>query len=111
MKVLLINPDSRYERVAMGKPHIPYGLLYLAAALRQSGHQVSILDRNTSHRDEFDNLLQTFGPELVGLSVMTGPVIRDALEVSARIRQLSQSAKVVWNGGKTSGPRPWSAIA
>lgn len=99
MNVLLINPDSRYERMGDSPPHIPYGILYLAAVLLKKGHNVKVIDRNTSQRDiDFEKLLNSFKPKVVGLSVMTGYVIKDAISLSKNVKKWDKNAVVVWGG-------------
>jgi len=101
MKVLLINPDSSFERVSTAPPHIPYGILYIAAVLEGDGHQVRVIDRNL--REEwtdaaFDDEVLKFAPQTAGLSVMTGQVIEDAVKISRRLKELRPDLPVVWGG-------------
>ena len=70
MNILLIEAPYDYGRLeAMTKPHFPLGLGYIAAFLRQQGHQVRLLLSLTP--EELQHQLQTFQPELVGISCMT----------------------------------------
>lgn len=67
MRVLLISPNQEF----LPDPVSPLGLAYLAAALREAGHEVSILDLCFSPDIEAslkEGLLR-FPPEIMGLSI------------------------------------------
>ncbi|MFA4842508.1 MAG: radical SAM protein, partial [Candidatus Omnitrophota bacterium] len=97
--LLLINAFSwTTERRAC---YLPYGILYLAGFLRQKGIKVDIYDRNTDFSLNIQNCLyyvQKIKPAIVGLSVLTGPVISDALKISRAIKSVSPGTTVVWGG-------------
>jgi len=67
MRVMLISPNQE----SLPDPVSPLGLAYLAAALREAGHQVSILDLCFSLDIEASlrEGLQEFSPEVIGLSI------------------------------------------
>lgn len=73
-KILLAHPlflsKSPDER-ASNSPYFPLGLLYLAAYVRQHGHQVALFD-GTFHEDEsaFTRTLLEETPDLVGISAL-----------------------------------------
>lgn len=98
MKVLLINPNSAsdYQREA-GPAFIPYGIVYLASYGRERSHGFSILDRNVDGRN-LNSVMEEESPDVVGVSVMTGPCIKDAIGISRNIRAGYPGIKVVWGG-------------
>lgn len=91
--VLLINPKSWPVLPA----YIPNGLLYIASVLRENGFEVKVYDKNTDTRDicEIYNL---YDPKIIGVSVLTGKVILDAIEVSKSIKSISDEIPIVWGG-------------
>jgi anaerobic magnesium-protoporphyrin IX monomethyl ester cyclase len=98
MKVLLINPTSVKDFYREdGSKLIPYGIVFLAAYGRERGHSFAILDRNVDSR-LLEDVVREFEPAVVGLSVMTGPCLRDAVEISRTLRGLFPVIKVVWGG-------------
>ena len=86
MRVLLV---SSYE---MG--HQPIGLASPAAALGAAGHEVTCLDLAVAS-GEADALAQA---ELVGVSVPMHTAARLGIEFARRLRQVNNSAKVVFYG-------------
>lgn len=92
--VLLINPKSW-----TGRPpsYLPYGLLFIAAYLRENGYDVSIYDRNVDGRG-LHEVMEMTTPKVVGLSVLTGPVIIDAVEISKKVKAMYSGVTVVWGG-------------
>lgn len=64
---------------------MPLGMLYVAAYLRQQGHEVLAIDDDPDVNDPLP-ALREFCPELVGLTLMT-PYYRKAATVVRRIRK------------------------
>jgi len=91
--VLLINARSR----SGGPGYLPYGLLYIAAVLRENDFRVRIWDKNVDNQD-LGTILSQCSPKIVGISVLTGPVILDAIEISRAIKREFNDIKVVWGG-------------
>lgn len=96
MKVLLVNPSLSHQAKHRTYATFPNGLLFLAAVLEQHGHSVAVYDRNVDHREPEDFL--AFGPQIVGVSVVTSPEIDDAIELSKKFKRLIPEAGVVWGG-------------
>ena len=67
MRVLLVSANT--ERIKM--PTLPLGLALVAAAVRQAGHEVSFLDLlgQTEPESALQNVIRTFSPEVIGISV------------------------------------------
>ena len=69
MKMLLINPPIR----EWAKPNIlPLGLGYIASALRNSGHQVEVLDINAYRLspEEVEDKIRVAKFDLVGIGAI-----------------------------------------
>ena len=95
LDILLINPFSWTRG---GNPaYLPYGVLYLASYLRQKGIRVDIFDANTDTRDPIDVIKQK-KPLALGLSVLTGPVIAEALKISRQVKKELSQIKIIWGG-------------
>jgi radical SAM superfamily enzyme YgiQ (UPF0313 family) len=92
-RVLLVNP-------AMTKhPRFPLSILSLAAAL-EGQHDYSMIDGNVDRRF-IDSALSTLGREAhdaVGVSVMGGPQLRPAIELSRAIKRQHPRVPIVWGG-------------
>lgn len=92
-KVILFLPP--YAGKVLGPP---LGLLSLAASLRENGYEPCLidgaLDRNYRARlsREVENCL------CFGVSLLTGPMIRDAIEASAYVRQARPDIPIVFGG-------------
>ena len=78
MRALFINPAmERYTRqVAM-----PLGLLSIATYLQANGHSVKILDR-TIKTTSIKKEMESFRPDVVGVSVLSMKSFSDAERVS-----------------------------
>ena len=73
---------------------LPNSLLFLAAVLERAGHQVQIFDGQVDRRQPAD--FAAFDPQLVGLSVLSGPNIAEAIEISQAFKEMNPNFKVVW---------------
>jgi len=96
--VLLVYPRVTSGWQVQPRIEIPMGLLCLAGPLRAQGYDVRILDQRVEAdwraalRKELERR-----PVCVGVSSMTGPQIRHALEVSRFVKAAGR-APVVWGG-------------
>lgn len=81
MKVLLVNPPNTSQG---GFSNAPLGLLYLAGALEQDGHEVALVDGYLDGWDGIDRALST-GPEMVGITCYT-PGRHNAMECARRAK-------------------------
>ena len=97
MKILLVNPNSSTDAASPPQVRVPYGILYPASTLENNGHEVQIVDRNTDPNG-IEDVIRRFWPDLVGVSVMTGPCILDALFISRLTKRISPDTRVVWGG-------------
>ena len=93
LNILLIEAPYDYGRLeTMTKPHFPLGLGYIAAYLRQQGHHVRLLLSLTP--EVLLHQLQTFKPELVGVSCMT-PTFPQAVAICREVKTHSSAATVL----------------
>ena len=92
--ILLVNPAITSAKRA----RFPLSLLALAATLRQR-HDVTILDMNKQRApDQLTRLLDAQRFDAVGITVMGGPQLLTAIEVSRLIREHSPALPIVWGG-------------
>jgi len=92
MRVLLINAGSFY---VMQKTVIPLGLLSIATHLTKNGHTVKIVDR-AIEGGNVKKYLETFSPEIVGISSLTFGSFPDGIKLSKIIKK--KNIPVVWGG-------------
>jgi radical SAM superfamily enzyme YgiQ (UPF0313 family) len=86
MRVLLASPESE---VWTSRKHIPLGLGYLAAVLRENGHQVGLYD--AAIEDEpLETVVRRGGYELLGITAVT-PLIVDAWEMARKGKALGMT--------------------
>lgn len=96
MKILLINPPTGIQEGFPNAVAVPYGLLFIASVLERAGHKVTIYDENVDIRSLEE--LMSFNPAVVGFSVLTGPSILRAVQLSQNIKQKNPSIKIIWGG-------------
>jgi len=94
--VLLVKlePDVGRYQVAP-----PFGILYLASALRQAGFSVRLIHERGSTA-AISNVVERVvreRPLMVGLSTLTGPSLAPTLQVSRQIRNACD-IPIVWGG-------------
>lgn len=94
-QVLLVNPTITSRKRA----RFPLSLLYLASAL-ENQHDSTLIDGNIA-RDTSSavcNALRTAKYSAVGITVMGGPQVATAIEVSRAIRNQNPDLPIVWGG-------------
>lgn len=82
MRVLLASPESK---VWSSRKHIPLGLGYLAAVLRENGHEVAIYDAAVEN-EPFDVMLDRTKFDMVGVTATT-PLINEAWEMARKSKE------------------------
>ena len=95
-RVLLVNP-----RIASpARARFPLSLLEVAAAVEQRGHVADLIDGNiaTSAAAVITRKLAEQRYDAVGVSVMGGPQVRTALEISRAVRNAQPTLPIVWGG-------------
>ncbi len=96
MHVVLYNPPSSAGR----KPIVPCSLLALGALL-EGRHGWSLVDGNLVDGDPFvalDAEVRLRQADLVGVTVMPGPQLADAVPTSRRLRAAHPKLRIVWGG-------------
>ncbi len=93
MKILLISPQGSnlYAKMKVGLP--PLGIAYLAAVIRNNGHEVKLLDRSIEHRKLTPDDFRPF--DIIGISADT-PRYPEALEIATIAKK---AEKMVIMGG------------
>ncbi|MEM7272824.1 MAG: cobalamin-dependent protein [Actinomycetota bacterium] len=96
------------EEQELSSPYFPLGLLYLAAYLRERGHEVSIFD-GTFHDDEsaFADLLAGGVPDIVGVSALA--TTRDTALALAAMAADAGAVVVIGGPDPTVAPAPYLA--
>jgi anaerobic magnesium-protoporphyrin IX monomethyl ester cyclase len=94
-RLLLINPRITSPRSA----RFPLSLLALAGALEQTS-TCRIIDGNVD-RDYLSTIRQALSEErydAVGMTVMGGPQVQSAIDVSTIARETSAATPIIWGG-------------
>lgn len=83
MKILLINPPGKVSFISP-----PLGLLYIAASLKEDGHEISLIDYNLEKIDnqKLSDFIKEKRIEAVGISIVT-PKVYNAIELAAAIKK------------------------
>jgi anaerobic magnesium-protoporphyrin IX monomethyl ester cyclase len=89
--VLLYNPRSVFYT-------LPLGLLAIGSALNPQDYDVRIIDGRLEADPVAAVLAQTDGALCLGVSVLTGAPIRDALAVSRAVKSRRPDLPVIWGG-------------
>lgn len=104
-----MNPSKIKNKIVLVQPtlgisgefvcHIPLSLLYVASGLVKSGFEVTILDNRRYSREWRNKLAECLGPGVlfVGITVMSGSPVANAIEVSKFVKSKG-NIPVVWGG-------------
>ena len=94
-EVLLYNPPSSGNK----KPVLPISLLALGALL-EGRREYEIVDGNLvdDPLQELDQRVRETGASILGVTVMPGPQLENAVEVCARLKLMHPALTVVWGG-------------
>jgi radical SAM superfamily enzyme YgiQ (UPF0313 family) len=110
MKILLLRPVPGNERFGLG-PFFriePLGMEYIATALEQRGHRVTLADLRFSK--SLDAHMRRLRPDLVGIAAMHALETDDVLDLVRRVRTLSPEVPIVI-GGHTAAACPEPFLA
>jgi len=110
-KLLLAHPlflSKSAAEMASASPYFPLGLLYLAAYVRDRGHDVAVFD-GTFESDEsaFEEALVSEDPDVVGISALL-PTRAIALDLAA---MAADRNVVVIVGGPDATSDPWAYLS
>ena len=103
-RIVLYNPVSSPGR----KPILPMSLLAVGAVL-EGAYDYEIIDGNlvASGLDAIAAAVERDGAGVVGITVMPGPQLADALPITRALRRRFPSLTIVWGGYfPTMHPRP-----
>lgn len=92
MRVLLIMPVNCD---VIHSESLPLGIMSIATYLKNSGIETQICDLSIK-RQSLKKILDSFRPDIVGLSVTSIKAVDGALEVSRKIRR--RNIPIVWGG-------------
>ncbi len=97
-RVVLVYPQHATGWQAQPRVELPFGLLCIATPADRAGYQVKIIDQRIepNWRSILIKELE-YDPICIGITSMTGPQLRYALEIS-RIAKKYGNAPVVWGG-------------
>ncbi len=93
-KVLLFNPQS-----AVAKHRVPNSIMNIAASI-EGQYEWAIVDgnRETDPYSKIAAYLQTGLYQFVGITVMPGPQLRQAVAFSKKIREAFPGVQIIWGG-------------
>ncbi len=93
--IVLYNPQSSPNK----KPVLPMSLLAVGALL-EGRHEYRIIDGNleASGLEALDRHLRDSGASLLGMTVMPGPQLADALPVCRELRRRHPALAIAWGG-------------
>lgn len=77
---------------------MPLALLAVASSLDADKYEVIIIDGRLEDDPHFTVLLETSDAICLGITVLTGAPIIDALEISVKVKAAFPGVKIVWGG-------------
>jgi len=92
LKILLISPTAKKY---VDPLTTPLGILSIATYLEQHNHTVMIYESAVS-KGNFENVLGKFAPDIVGVSIISGKALDDAMKLSKYAKDIGIT--VVWGG-------------
>jgi radical SAM superfamily enzyme YgiQ (UPF0313 family) len=98
-KILLVYPQLGISGILV--QHMPLSLLYAAIDSIKAGFKIEIVDLRLdpkNWKEEISSKISSGETILIGVSVMTGAPIKNALEISRWIKSEYPDIKVVWGG-------------
>jgi anaerobic magnesium-protoporphyrin IX monomethyl ester cyclase len=96
MKTILIYPKLELVETQITIP--PYSILFIADYLINKNVDVQVFDLRFDLASQVLDAISENEPEYVGISVMTGPQIFHALNISKIIKAEFKDIKIVWGG-------------
>jgi len=96
MKTILIYPKLEFATAQI--PTAPYSILFIADYLNKRNINVKLFDLRFDKDPDVLKEMAYNKPEFIGISVMTGPQIKYALNISELIKKKFKDVKIVWGG-------------
>jgi hopanoid C-3 methylase len=101
MRLLLVHPSSlMYSKIFLRLE--PLGLERVAAAAREAGHEVRVVDLQVCSGRELSAELAEFRPEALGISLNYLANIPEAVEISAAVKRSLPGCFVFFGGHSVS---------
>lgn len=101
MRLLLVHPSAlMYSEIFLRLE--PLGLERVAAAARDAGHQVRLVDLQVTRRSRLDAVIDEFAPEAVGVSLNYLANIPEAIDIAQRVKQTLPGCFVFFGGHSVS---------
>ncbi|MFF9691080.1 hopanoid C-3 methylase HpnR [Streptomyces sp. NPDC014623] len=101
MRVMLVHPSAlMYSEIFLRLE--PLGLERVAAAARDAGHEVRVVDLQVLSRDLLDRELESFAPEAVGISLNYLANIPEAIGIARHAKAASLGCFVFLGGHSVS---------
>ena len=101
MRVLLVHPSALlYSEVYLRLE--PLGLECVAAACRDAGHEVRILDLQIFNHTDFDQELRQFRPDVLGFGLNYLANIPEAIDLSKKAKDTLKDVYVIFGGHSVS---------
>jgi len=93
--IILYNPVS----TSQGKQRLPMSLLTIAAPLAEQ-YDIHIIDGNLENDPitAIQMLIDEYHIKLIGMTVMPGPQLRQAVPIAKAIKQTNPNISIVWGG-------------
>lgn len=95
MRILLIHPPNSKESIAPGRFE-PLALEILAACVPE--HETKILDLRIDNLRKLDHLLNTFSPDIAGITINNAIHVNPGIQVINRINHISPEVRVIVGG-------------
>jgi len=97
-RVVMVYPEQGFSGAYVR--HTPLGLLYASIELVKNGYDVQLLDTRLCLKDWRERLRALITDETlaVGISVMSGQPINNAIEIGRLVKSVDPDVPVVWGG-------------
>ncbi len=97
-RIILIYPQQGFSGNYV--KHMPLSLLYAAAEVVKAGYEVVLLDTRVQidWRNRLRQLMAEERPLCVGVSVMSGRPITNAIAIGRFVKEVNRGVPVVWGG-------------
>jgi radical SAM superfamily enzyme YgiQ (UPF0313 family) len=105
-RVLLIQANYDITGKIKEHPWMPVALVELGTFIKEKGHKVQILDRNLYPDNvKLKKIIDSFNPDIVGMTCYTSPVIRDVRLISRFVKENSHAMVIIGGIHATLEPK------
>ena len=95
MKTVLIYPKTK--EVEIEEIEVPYSIFFIGSYLSKK-HDVKLFDERMTPTRKILEYVSQHNVGCVGISTMTGPQIKFAINLSKKIKIINKQIYVVWGG-------------